>query len=323
MVSVRRAIVVPVVAATLLASPSVADDRADDTRRLLFLLAGARIAALEAYEDHGEELASLTELEEARLLLKEATGLASRLELVAPETLSALATALLSPVDGPAVPDKLGALADDVTARTGVKVETAPMAPPSVARGRELYRENCAGCHGERGAGDGPDATRRGLTPADFSNVVFMRRETPLDFFLMITVGHRRRGMPEWQALSAQQRWDLVAHVWTLQQSDGDRTEGARVWGKQCASCHGPTGTGAAGAARDLTRPGSLTERTDRTLFVGLFREVHKAPNAGLTDAQRWQVVGHARGLALGGTGATAGDVERNGAAAKSGDAGR
>jgi len=129
-----------------------------------------------------------------------------------------------------------------------------------------------------------------------------MRRETPLDFFTMIGLGHRRRGMPEWsQSLSVQQRWDLVAWIWGLQHSDGDRTAGARVWAERCASCHGATGAGAAGQAPDLTRPERLIERTDRTLFVRLLRAPHVAAMGGLSDAERWQVVGHVRALSLGG----------------------
>ena len=37
----------------------------------------------------------------------------------------------------------------------------------SVARGAELFRLLCAGCHGERGAGDGPAAEGLDVAPAD------------------------------------------------------------------------------------------------------------------------------------------------------------
>jgi mono/diheme cytochrome c family protein len=140
------------------------------------------------------------------------------------------------------------------------------------------------------------------MTPADFTSTAFMRRETPLDFFTMIGLGHRRRGMPEWtRSLSLQQRWDLVAFVWGLQLSGADRAGGVRVWAQRCASCHGAAGTGVAGKAPDLTRPGSLVEQSDRVLFVRLFRAPHAEAFAGLDDTARWQVVAHARALSLGG----------------------
>ncbi len=283
-----------------IAAGGLADDRTAETRRLLELLTGLRIAYQEAFED-GAELASLTEVEEARLLLAEARTLNDRLHVLPPDAFPAIARDLDSLTGRVEVPARIAALAAEVTARTGVALETRPPAGPSAARGRQLYAENCAGCHGPRGAGDGPDAAATGITPADFTSTVFMRRETPLEFFTMITIGHRRRGMPEWTALDAQQRWDLVAYVWGLTQSDGDRAAGARVWSARCAGCHGAAGAGVPGKAGALTRPGSLVERSDRTLFVGLFRAPHAAATQGLTDAERWQVVAHARALSLGG----------------------
>ena len=284
-------------------SPGGADDRTAETRRLLELLTGVRLAYLEAFEDRGAELESLTELEEARLRLAEARQLNERLRRLLPAGAGGDRRRARRGERHPDVPDRLDALSAAVTKQTGVALETLPPAPPSAERGRALYRENCAGCHGARGAGDGPDARRGEITPADFTSVVFMRRETPLDFFAMIGLGHRRRGMPEWsQALSLQQRWDLVAFIWDLQHSDADRAAGARL-GDRCATCHGPAGAGVPGKAADLTRPGSLVERSDRVLFVRLSRPPHTDAFAGLSDAERWQVVGHARALSLGGAG--------------------
>jgi mono/diheme cytochrome c family protein len=134
--------------------------------------------------------------------------------------------------------------------------------------------------------------------PADFTDVVFMRQETPADFFDRITLGHRRRGMPEWSALAPGDRWDLVAWVWTFQQSDADRAEGARLWAERCTSCHGPGGGGVADKAPDLARAGGAIERTDRALFVALSRPPHASAVAAVTDEQRWRLVGHARALA-------------------------
>ena len=189
-----------------------------------------------------------------------------RLRLLPPADLAALAAAVGEDTGHFDVPDRVKALVKLVTERSGVVLETLPPAAPSAARGRAMFTDNCAGCHGARGAGDGPDARRGEMTPADFTSAAFMRRETPRDFAAMIGLGHRRRGMPEWaQSLSLQQRWDLVAFIWGLQRSDADRTAGARTWKERCAACHGPTGAGVPDKAADLTRPGSLADRNDRT----------------------------------------------------------
>ena len=289
----------------VLAGIPFADDRTDDTRRFLDLLAGVRIAYMEAFEDGEEELVAPDQLEEARLLARDATSLNDRLALVPPASLATIARRLESQAGGIELPTEVEAMAADVTKRTGVARETRPTEKPSAVRGRELYPENCAGCHGPSGAGDGADAARAGIKPADFTDVLFMRNETPSDFFDRVTLGHRRRGMPEWTALTPLQRWDLVAYVWTLHRSDADRAEAKRLWTDRCASCHGDAGAGMDGKAADLGRPGNLIDRTDRALFVVLSRKPHAAANAGLTDEQRWRLVGRARDLALGGADAT------------------
>ena len=53
--------------------------------------------------------------------------------------------------------------------------------------------------------------------PANFTDPDFMRGETPYDFFHVISLGKRNTAMPAWDgALSVQDRWDLVAYLWTL-----------------------------------------------------------------------------------------------------------
>lgn len=268
-----------------------ADDRTADVQRLLDLLAGTTAHYREAFEDGGDELASEVDLEEARLLMADARDLNRRLAILPTEQVDALLRDLDVRTGVATVPERLDVFAATITARTGIAPATLPPAPPSAARGGVLFQENCALCHGTTGAGDGPDTKRLHLAPADFTSVVFMRRETPADFFTMITMGRRKRGMPDWSSLSVQQRWDLIAYVWTLASSDADRAEGARLWTERCASCH----------QRDLATPGRLADRDDRTLFVRLARAPHVDATTGLTDAQRWRLVAYARALSLGG----------------------
>jgi high-affinity iron transporter len=286
----------------LVGRAALADERTADVQRLLDLLSGTRAHYGEAFEDGGDELSSEVDLEEARLLFTDARDLNARLRVLPPERMEALLRSLDVRSGDATVPERLDALAAAVTATTGVAPALLPPAPPSAKRGRTLYAENCAACHGTTGAGDGPDTKRLALSPADFTSVTFMRQETPRDFFTMITMGRRKRGMPDWSSLDVQQRWDLIAWLWTLAWTDADRTDGTRLWGERCVACHAASGAGVDGKAPDLSRPGLLADRNDRTLFVRMSRGPHVAATASLTDDQRWRLVAHVRALSLGGS---------------------
>jgi mono/diheme cytochrome c family protein len=105
-----------------------------------------------------------------------------------------------------------------------------------------------------------------GITPANFTDLGFMRGETPRDSFNAITLGRPKNGMPTWgDAFSAQQIWDLVAYVWSLSSPPGSAAAGERIYAAQCAGCHGPNGDPAESQAASLQRPSrSLAAILDR-----------------------------------------------------------
>ena len=81
--------------------------------------------------------------------------------------------------------------------------------PESVERGAALFARNCASCHGETGAGDGPLADTLPAPPANFTVHVPFHPDGVL--FAWITDGIRGTGMPGWRdQLGEQERWDLV-----------------------------------------------------------------------------------------------------------------
>src|SRR5262245_11718982 len=119
--------------AALLAAAGMplADERTDDTRRFLDLLTGVRIAYLEAFEDGEEELVAPDQLEEARLLVREAQSLNDRRSLVPAASLATIARRLESRVGGIELPTEIDAMAADVTAKTGIERDRRPTAKPS------------------------------------------------------------------------------------------------------------------------------------------------------------------------------------------------
>lgn len=91
-----------------------------------------------------------------------------------------------------------------------------PVAPTaaSLARGRALFVERCAPCHGEDGHGRGPVA-RLFPQPADLA---YAKVRARTDGFLFGTITFGGDAMPPaGEGLDARARWDLVNHVRALQ----------------------------------------------------------------------------------------------------------
>jgi glucose/arabinose dehydrogenase/mono/diheme cytochrome c family protein len=80
-----------------------------------------------------------------------------------------------------------------------------PGQPP--ASGKSSYHLRCASCHGENGGGSGniPSLARG---PAQSA--------TDGELFWYITKGDANNGMPSWQTLSPQQRWEMVRYIRVL-----------------------------------------------------------------------------------------------------------
>ncbi|HEV7735197.1 MAG TPA: c-type cytochrome, partial [Candidatus Binatia bacterium] len=282
-----------------------ADDPAVDTRRLLTLLSGMRTEYQEAFD--GTTLVRPIELDEARLLFAEARDLNGRLALLPAADLDGLEQQLGGTATVEAVTATVDGFVARVTAATGIRDEPYAPEPPSPARGKALFDENCATCHGLEGMGNGDESQRLGLKPANFANVAFMRVETPLDFFNMISLGRRKSGMPEWgEALSVQHRWDAVSYLWTFAHAPAEMAAGEQLYATQCAGCHGAAGDGhgpTSGTTPDWTSPGSLIHASDASLFATVTDGAAGMPSfaSALSEAQRWQVVSFVRALSLGG----------------------
>jgi len=84
------------------------------------------------------------------------------------------------------------------------------------ARGRRLFAEHCALCHGVRG--DGRGERSEGLTrpPRDFTSEDWQRSTTPRRVFFAIREGLAGTPMPQWKSLSEQDAWDLTAYILSL-----------------------------------------------------------------------------------------------------------
>jgi mono/diheme cytochrome c family protein len=84
------------------------------------------------------------------------------------------------------------------------------------ARGRRLFREHCALCHGERGDGRGPRREALTGTPRDFTNAPWRSSTSPRRVFYAIREGIPHSSMPNWKALTEQDAWDVTAYLLSL-----------------------------------------------------------------------------------------------------------
>ena len=106
----------------------------------------------------------------------------------------------------------------------GVTAATERLSEESIVRvaadldsynaGRRQYRRYCAGCHGETGNGGGPVGHVLAPEPRDFTDVVWMSKQTDLYLFSVITNGKPNTAMPAFaDVLDAQQRALLLRYI--------------------------------------------------------------------------------------------------------------
>ena len=151
----------------------------------------------------------------------------------------------------------------------------ALVATQDTSAGKQVYTKWCAGCHGDKGAGDGPAARHMIPPPRDFTGAVYQIRSTangqlPTDADLLRSIDEGLPGtaMPGWKnRLSDRQRRDVLAYIKTFSTFFADTTQRPQVleFGKEpgggtgaealrvgrqfydsigCRKCHGDQGRG-------------------------------------------------------------------------------
>ena len=102
-----------------------------------------------------------------------------------------------------------------------------PPTAQNLAAAEAIYADRCARCHGDHGAGDGPDASLYKPLPASLTDDTV--RQTS-DGELFWKIGKGRRPMPGYEnELTAEQRWQLVnlLRTFAAQPAAGPATEQA------------------------------------------------------------------------------------------------
>jgi high-affinity iron transporter len=110
------------------------------------------------------------------------------------------------------------------------KLRLAPRSAPSVERGRALYAQNCAACHGAQGHGDGPAAKGLDPAPSDFHDRARMVQRSVYGLYNTITLGVNGTSMASFAQLSEEDRWALAFFVSNIGVPPEQVREGQRLW---------------------------------------------------------------------------------------------
>jgi len=136
------------------------------------------------------------------------------------------------------------------------------------ALGMQLFRDNCSGCHGSSGEGDGPASTLLSPPPVNFTEHLY-RRDLLTEILWNGVYG---ASMPAWRDLSLEELAALANVVDSFSLVDGSDSSGTlvnagqSVYEANCAECHGDAGDGNGFAAQNLPIPIMPTDFTRERL---------------------------------------------------------
>jgi cytochrome c oxidase cbb3-type subunit 2 len=176
--------------------------------------------------------------------------------------------------------------------------------------GADLYYRYCWGCHGARGNGEGENAPYLDPRPRNFVAAIFKCRSTPTgtlpldsDLYNSLERGFNFTNMPHWDALTAEERVNLVAFVktfsarWATEKPGTPITippeptltlasikHGGELFQKlECWKCHGQEGRG------DGPSASTLTDSNDQPIRPYNFTTSNRA-KCGRTNADLYRI---------------------------------
>lgn len=96
-----------------------------------------------------------------------------------------------------------------------------PPQPGDAMAGFQLFQERCANCHGPRGMGDGELAAQLPSPPKPIGDGIYIQDAVPATMYDVVSNGRLEKGMPPFGSgssnpLTVQQRWDVIAAVYSL-----------------------------------------------------------------------------------------------------------
>jgi high-affinity iron transporter len=199
--------------------PSPSQEQAPVVRRLA---ATAQLAAQEYRIGVANgRIIARAEVDEALLFLQESRRSAALLPREVSSGTLAQIDSVIHLVNRVATPDsvdaRVGRLTGSLSRRFNVVLDEIPSQAPSLARGAAVYQQNCAGCHGTLGTGDGALAKGLDPLPANLTDRTALRDQSPLDYYRRITIGVVGTSMPAFEIrLPPEDRWAAAVYATLL-----------------------------------------------------------------------------------------------------------
>ncbi len=182
------------------------------------------------------------------------------------------------------------------------KVSGAPLENEiRLERGALLFRENCTGCHGASGNGEGMGSA---FLKPKAANLV-KRYISPSEAYSILNRGVYGSAMPSFREMPEQDLWSIAQYVATLGKDTKESTlkvlkisnpqnleEGKKIFNTRCISCHGEDGSGNTAVAtalnpapKDFTRRVFYREHLEEIVSRGI-PGTAMPPASGLTPTQ-------------------------------------
>lgn len=205
----------PLFLAVLLIRPDVVAAQGPDIARARRLIDIATIALAEYAEGVIDgDVVRVEELNEARLFLEQARPAA--VEFGVEDIVNEMARGVNALSPHAELESLLSRLRRELESALGVALDPLPSAAPSLARGAAVYRQACAACHGETGAG-GPLASTLDPPPGDLTDRAALAGVTVTEFFRKINVGVAGTAMPAFaDQLAMDDRWAVALYAASL-----------------------------------------------------------------------------------------------------------
>jgi high-affinity iron transporter len=205
-----------------------------DARRMVHIL--GYVAADYGGAVEGGAITNKDEFDEQLLLLTDAAKIAERIQPAVPSApagggekldLIAAVAKVRGLVEAKAPEGAVAEAAGE--ARSGLinafRLAQAPSSAPSAERGKALYAEHCATCHGETGRADTPRAATFTPRPASFLDPNIGENMTPFRVASTVRFGVSGTAMIPFTFLPEAEQWDLAFFVTGLRHTAAPASE--------------------------------------------------------------------------------------------------